>query len=308
MCKRIACLVFAWLAFGLFAGTGQAATVKVVSFNVLAPPWADPSIYPASASQFLDRDDRRELIKATLSSLADSSDVICLQEITPIVFAEIAGALPGFTGFASLHHPSYWSQYITEDPPWEPNGNAVLLKDAAFDRMKFSDEPLSASGNHGAYAEAVHEDTNKTFRILSVHFDTDTGANRKREMMAAMTRLSPVAGSVDLIAGDFNSSPEQGNYATEFRKSGFVNVLPAVGNFELTSPYANGYVNSANFGVIGHVTVRNAVPHSGDVVDNALFDLYPDVPAGTNEDARITKNLELVGSDHFPLWGTVTNF
>jgi endonuclease/exonuclease/phosphatase family metal-dependent hydrolase len=271
---------------------------------VLAPPWADPSIYPAGA--VLDRNVRLQSIIDTLSGLAGSSDVICLQEITDPEFDVIQAALPEFDGFRSYHDPSYWSQYITEDPPWERNGNAILLKRAAFDSsVRFSDQPLSDSGNHAPYAEATHTATGKRFRILSVHFDTDTGANRKREMTAVMTLLSPRTGSVDLIVGDFNSSPEQGNYSDRFRKAGFVDVLAAVGNGELTSPYAEAYANSANFGVIDHVTVRNAVPTGGDVLDNHLFEVYPDVPGGTYEEARIKANLEITGSDHFPLWGTM---
>lgn len=61
-------------------------------------------------------------------------------------------------------------------------------------------------------------------------------------------------------------------------------------------PDIAGYTNST----IDHLLVKGTTPFSGDVIDNGLWVKYPD-----ESDIRVTQNLQLVGSDHFPIWGRV---
>lgn len=299
--KRLYLLVFIFLS----SVTLFAAPIKIVSFNILAPPWAKPSSYPESSEPYLDRELRRVSIIDVLNSLKGSSDVIALQEITPIEFGYIKSALKDFVAIQVNHDPDYWSQYITDNPPWEPNGNALFLKKSTFKNVSFSDVPLSTSGNHGAYAEAKLKANNQQVKIFSVHFDSDHGGNRKKEMEAAVAHIGAASNSIDIIAGDFNSSPQQGNYSNLLELQGYIDVLAAIGNTEITTPYTTQYSSSNNFGIIDHVMVRNAQPIAGDVIDNNLFTIYPDGPAHANEEPRITANLQITGSDHFPVWGSI---
>ncbi len=282
-----------------------AATLKVVTFNILAPPWASLDGYPDSAAPFIDRIYRRGVIINNLNQLKDSTDVISLQETTPVEFGYISAALKDFTGFQVTHDPEYWSNYITEDPPWEPNGVAILVKKSVFKNIAFSDQALSESGNHGAFMTAVHKATNKKVRIVSVHLDSDHGGNRNKEMGAALELVPLPSTSIDMIVGDFNSNPEQGNYAVDLTSLGFKDVLDAIGNNEATHPYAASYNSNSHYRDIDHIVVRNAIPGSGDVVDYNLYSLYPVVPGNLYEDQRITANMQMTGSDHFLVWGLV---
>lgn len=303
--NKITLLILSAAAFA-FSAAAYSATLNVVSFNILAPPWAKPSSYPASSAPYLNREVRRAAIINTLNQLKGNADVMCLEETTPVEIGYIAAVMKDFTVLQANHDPEYWSQYITENPPWEPNGVAVFVKKGSFKNIAMSDQPLSESGNHGALMTAKHKATNKDVRVLCTHFDSDTGGNRKKEMDAALALMGPSSSSVDIIAGDFNSTPEQGNYQILFNAAGFTDVLAAIGNNEYTTPYTTQYSSSNNFGKIDHVTARNATPLSGDVIDNNLFTLYPNVPGTPYEDARITENMRLTGSDHFPVWGSVT--
>lgn len=287
-------------------GSAQAASIKVFSFNVLAPPWAKLSSYPESSWPYIDRTIRRQAIINTLNSIKSSTDVICLQETTPIEFGYFAATLKDFVGIQANHDPSYWSQYITQNPPWELNGTAIFVNKRVFSNISLSDVALSDSGNHAAYLTATHKATNQKFRILSVHLDSDTGGNRNKEMQAAIQLLPALNSSIDMIVGDFNSSPEQGNYFVDLNRAGFNDVLDGVGNTELTSPYTTAYSSSTNFGELDHIVVRNASPLAGDVIDNNLFQLYPALPSNTYENDRITENMRLTGSDHFPIWGSIS--
>ncbi len=289
----------------MFINVAQAASINVFSFNVLAPPWAKASSYPNSSLPYLDRTIRRQAIINTLNSIKDTTDVICLQETTPIEFGYFASALKDFVGLQANHDPSYWSQYITVDPPWELNGTAIFIKKKVFTNINLSDVALSDSGNHGAYATATIKGTNLKVRIISVHLDSDTGGNRDKEMQAAIQLISAPLASVDMIIGDFNSSPNQGNYSVDLTRAGFVDVLDAVGNTELTTPYTTAYSSSNNFGELDHILARGATPLSGDVIDNNMFVLYPIVSSNAYENDRITANLKLIGSDHFPIKGAV---
>ncbi len=283
----------------------QATPIKVVSFNILAPPWATPTSYPDSSAPYLDRNLRLIQILDVLNQLKGSTDVISLQEVSEPEYLQVKNALNGFVGIVAFHDPSYWSQYISNDPPWEPNGNALFFKSSKFKSISLSDVPLSNTGNHAAFGTAVIKGSNQPFRAIAVHFDSDTGANRKREMQAVLRLLTPQPETVDLIAGDFNSSPEQGNYSNIFQLGGFVDVLTAVGNTELTTPYTTQYSSSINFGRIDHIVVRNATPVDGGVLTFDMFTLFPDLPGNVNEEDRITENLRISGSDHFPIWGSI---
>lgn len=283
----------------------QAESIRVFSFNVLAPPWAKASSYPESSLPYLDRTIRRQAVIKTLNGIKDTTDIICLQETTPIEFGYFASALKDFVGLQANHDPSYWSQYITDDPPWELNGTAIFINKKTFSNISLSDVALSNSGNHGAFATATIKGSDVKVRVISIHLDSDTGGNRNKEMQAAIKLLSTPMLSVDMIVGDFNSSPEQGNYFIDLNRAGFVDVLDAIGNTELTSPYTTAYSSSNNFGELDHFVVRGATPLSGDVIDNNLFEIYPAVPSQTHEQDRITENLKITGSDHFPIKGAV---
>ena len=275
--------------------------MQVVTFNVLAAPWADSNSYPAGASIFLNRVYRRNKSLELLRTLVPTTDVIALQETTPTEFSFYSQNLPEFIGTQVNHDPSYWSNYITEHPPWELNGVALFLKKTRFRNVTFSDLKNTEEGNHAAYAEAIHIPSGKKVGIASTHLDSDVSGIQNKEINAVIDFLKSRNNQVDVIAGDFNHGTATGNFSKDLQKNGYLDVLRAVGNLEKTDPYDGGYTNSTNYGIIDHIVVRGASPQSGDVIDNNLWNLYPD-----DKDTRVTENLRLIGSDHFPVWAKIS--
>ena len=277
------------------------STIRTVTFNILAPPWADPRSYPQESHDYLDRVYRRKKIVELLQKLSPSVDCFALQETTPTEFQYLTQALPQFIGFQSNHHPSSWSEYITENPPWESNGTALLLSKKTFKEVKFWDLENTKDANRSAYAEAVHIKSNKRVGMVSVHLDSDNSGKRGREMNGLLNFLNDRPNEVVVMGGDFNFATETGNLRGLLERNGFQRI----GKDDPTHPYDNTYYMSQNYQVIDHVLVKGALPGEGGVIDNDLWNLYPKGTLSAMNN-RITANLRLVGSDHFPVWGTIS--
>ena len=283
------------------AATPRGDTLRVVAFNVLAPPWADPAYYPDAAAPLLDRTYRRARIIRFLAAQAKNTDIFALQETTPTELAHIAAALPGFTAFQANHRPDYWSNWITPANPWELNGVALLVKKTRFKSLSFRDVALTTDGNHAAMMTAVSATTGTPVRAISVHFDADSATNRKREFNAALALLPARASSIDVIAGDFNTDTDTGNFHVDLTNAGFTDILGSLGLATYTSPWSESYYAHGQWGVMDHVIVRGAAPTAGAVYSFQQFVLYPN-----DQDARIVQNLIDCGSDHYPVAASVT--
>jgi endonuclease/exonuclease/phosphatase family metal-dependent hydrolase len=282
-------------------GVQRSDTLRVVAFNVLAPPWADPAYYPTTAAHLLDRTYRRGRIIRFLRSQATTTDVFALQETTPTELAAFAAAMPGFTAFQANHRPDYWSNWITPANPWEPNGVALLVKTRRFTSVSFRDVALTTDGNHAAMMTARSATTGLPVRAISVHFDADSARNRQREFEAALAHLPPLAGAFDVVAGDFNTDTDTGNFHIALAKAGFADVLGALGLATYTSPWTDTYYAHGQWGVMDHIIVRGASPTAGAVFNFDQFVKYPD-----DQDARIVQNFIDCGSDHYPVAATAT--
>lgn len=274
-------------------------TLKIVSFNILAPCWADPNIYPQESLPFLNRISRRDTIINFL--LSTSADIIALQEVTLIEFGFIKDKLDLYQGFQSFHSPSHWSKYITSNPPYEQNGNAIFLKKSVFKNIKFTDVLLDgANGNHAAVLLVDHKETNKNMRLLSVHLDSDHAYNRKIQLDAILKLIPKNAGCVDIICGDFNIDVTKSNLQQDIIKANFITGFDNLGP---TSPYLGKYYSNSVYGPIDAILVRNCVVSNAGIYNFGIFELYPNKKDEVN---RIIEGLKKCGSDHFPVSSVVT--
>lgn len=289
----------------LDGGLAFSHTLKVVSFNILAPPWASTTHYPDQCVHELPRELRRDRIIGVINGLKSGTDVFCLQEVTPIEYDKIAMALKEFTGFHVNHDPGYWSHYITDHPPWEPNGNAVFVREDLFEEVAFSDIPLSDGGNHSVYFEGIHSASGRQIRLFCVHLDSDEASNRKTEIGAVIDFLGASGDSVDLIAGDMNSIPFNGNYAVKLQENGYFDLHEVLGSEGKTYPLVNEPTHHEHSGRIDHILLRNANPLSAEILHYDLFIDFPVVPEHSYEAARIRAALQITGSDHLPIWGII---
>jgi endonuclease/exonuclease/phosphatase family metal-dependent hydrolase len=296
-------LALALLALASFAGVARAqvsAPLNVITFNVLAPQWAAPVWYPERMdASLLDREFRRARITAFLRQVRDRTDVFCLQEVAESEFPHLLAALgPAFEGLMARNARDYWSSWIVPGLPWEPNGPAIVVRTSRLADRRFHDHALSDSGNHGALLEARDALSGAPVRLWSIHLDSDSNANRRRELGAALALTPAYPGYRDVICGDINEDTVTGTAAGLFKRDGFIDALATLGNREATHPFSSSYNNSARWAIIDHILVRNATPVAGNVFDFGTWMIGEQV-------SRIEENFRQCGSDHFPVGATI---
>jgi endonuclease/exonuclease/phosphatase family metal-dependent hydrolase len=292
--------------------------LKVVAFNVLAPCWASPQYYPASSVSKLDRVYRRgKIIELLKQSVSSGASIIALQEVQIDEYQYFYDALKSlFVGSLSLHDDDYWSSWITSDPPFGKNGNALFLRKDVFTNIQFIDKPLTDDGNHCVYATAQDKLKVRNFRIASIHLDSDNSNKRNNELTSIFSAMPIQANTVDIVAGDFNAALSSGNLSNLMRQYSFYNALDVAGIAEQTHPFTSSYNRNTNWGPIDNIAYRNAaiggkssVSNDGmPSIDNGVIDfnvwkLYPS--GATYEAERINKNFDNCGSDHFPVTSTL---
>jgi len=288
----------------------SSALVKIASFNVLAPSWASPSYYPESAHPWLHpleaRSDR--IVTFLKNHVVDKLDVIALQEtevtVTPLLKA---GLGEKFQFFSSNHDDSYWAKWTAGgQQPYNPNGVSIAINSNTFDVLEFLDVPLG-TGNHSAVAVCRHKTTDRIFRVASVHFELDDISQRDSEVKAIADFMNMNqkeknwSHPVDIIAGDFNSEVSLVEN-THFLNEGFIDTHQALGVSHRTHPWG------AEYGVIDHIIVRGekVSPSHGKVHMAELYQEHPCIHAFEDLHHRVTKNLQMGGSDHFPIEATLS--
>lgn len=266
---------------------------------MLAPIWAAPEWYPAEMDpSVLDTTSRRAAVASYLASVAQTTDVFCLQEVQDSEFRHFLAALgPGWDGLMAENDRDWWANWVVPELGWAPNGTAVLVKRATFSRAAFADFPLG-DGNHAAIVEGGLRASGRAARVASIHLDSDSNARRRTESRSLMERLPGQPGALDVVCGDVNEDTVTGSASHVFESNGFVDVLASVGNREPTHPFSSSYNASARWAIIDHVLVRGAEPLAGDVVDFGVWSIADEVE-------RIEENMRRSGSDHFPVTAAV---
>ena len=277
----------------------RCSELTVVTWTVLAAPWAAPEHYPQDMDiALLDRVTRAHLVAAVLADL--DADVICLQETTPPDLALIGTDLGDLYERAEAPNgTNLWSNWSTAAVPWEPNGTAVLWRRSVFTDVVTGDVVLSADGNVATTMCAHHPGLGVSVRIMSVHLDADVPELRREQLPFALAAFDEQAGGVDVVAGDFNEDTvdtDLGVAATDF---GFSDGLGEVGNFDPTHPYARPSDDYAPIARLDHVLLRGAVARAGRVIDSDVWHIA--VPAD-----RLGEHLHRTGSDHLPVTATIT--
>jgi endonuclease/exonuclease/phosphatase family metal-dependent hydrolase len=297
-------LAVATLALLVGAGVGAGpvsppSELRVVAFNVLAPIWSSPAWYPPDMdAALLETGYRRERIEAFLRDIADSADVVCLQEVQDSEFPYFMAALGAdFQGSMAVNDPRLWSSYLL-GTPWAPNGTAVAIRRSLFAAdPQFRDLP-TYGGNHVAAVFGVHGASRRPLRAYSVHLDSERTSNRTKELRALLADADPASGAVDIVCGDINEDTIIGSASGLFARAGFVDVLASVGNREATHPWSTTYYSSTRWLVIDHILTRGAIPVAGEILDMGASDIADEVE-------RIEANFRRTGSDHYPIMGAV---
>jgi endonuclease/exonuclease/phosphatase family metal-dependent hydrolase len=270
--------------------------LTLVTWNVLAAPWAAPGFYPAELdAALLDRNVRADLVAARLASL--DADVMCLQETTPPDLAVVLERLGnGYEVHQTSNGPELWSNWSTPERPWEPNGTAIVWHRDAFTEVRQGSVELSDDANLATTIDAQHVGSGRRFRVMSIHLDADEPEYRRVQLPVALAAFAPDPGreTVDVIAGDCNEDTVNTDLGTLCRDHGFDDALTELDRLEPTHPYARPADDYAPLARLDHVLVRGARPVEGWVVDS-------DVWAVPDPGRRLAEHLRVTGSDHLPV-------
>jgi endonuclease/exonuclease/phosphatase family metal-dependent hydrolase len=274
--------------------------LTVVSWNVLAAPWAAPAFYPATMDPaVLDRDRRRRAVAARLAEL--DADLVCLQETTTVDLAVVVELLgDGFRAHEAPNHASLWAGWATEELAWEPNGTAIIWRADRFDDVHVGALALSADGNAATTFRARVAGIDVVLRAVSIHLDVDEPGLRRAQLPVALTHFAAGAEAVavDVVAGDCNEDTNGTELGAITVAHGFADALTAVGDADPTHPLARPDDHYAPMARLDHVLVRGATPVAGRVVD-------AEVRAIEDPNDRWIEGMRRTGSDHFAVVATV---
>lgn len=267
--------------------------MNLVTFNVLAPCYANPSWYYDSTKPLLKTMYRRSRILQFLDSVRES-DIIALQEVTDDFEETVDGVkykregefkhyveLLGRTHYAHFvsHERRYWSSYFSSDPTspyaWISNGNAIFVKKSAFTDVWFIDHPLGDAGNMSAFASAICRTNGRRVVCGSIHLDTDVGGNRNSEWNSVgELLLSLDRRVVDIVLGDFNTNTQAGTLQSDFESftvsetDKFKNALyklsvnTGLPIYRPTHPMTSTFNDSTTYEKIDHCVYHNGVSPS----------------------------------------------
>jgi endonuclease/exonuclease/phosphatase family metal-dependent hydrolase len=286
--------------------------MRIATFNVLSPTWAAPSLYPRSSQKYLSRTYRRGKLITFLKRLSIHCDLIALQETNETEFSHLKASLAkDFSAFQVFHDPKYWSEWNQPGHENERNGVALFIKRSAFQYTTFHDLKLGKKGNHAAFVQAVHLGSRLPIRAASIHLDSDDEEGRHQELSSLLQILRngprDKEQTRDYIAGDFNDGMQKGSGYEELIKNKFRSALRVLNQEEWTCPYSEDEYQSPQLGILDHIWTANSQPIDGSVINFGLWKTFPrdketKIEAKNIEDERITENLKISGSDHFPLW------
>jgi len=261
--------------------------LTVVSWNVLAAPWAAPDYYPAAMDpRVIDRVARRELVAAQLAALG--ADILCLQETTPVDLMAIVAALgAGYSAHSAPNGRDLWAGWASDALPWESNVAAIVWRTDRLADPTTGALALSDDGNVATTLEARVGGVE--LNVVSVHLDVDRPELRRVQLGVACAAVAP--GVVGVIAGDANEDTTGTDLGAIAAEHGFADALTAVGDADPTHPLARPSDGHAPLARLDHVLVRGAGPTDGRVVDAGLF-------AIDDAEARWIECLRRTGSDH----------
>lgn len=276
MKKLLHSLLTMIMLFG--SGSVQAEELQFLTFNVLAPVYADPIYYFPSSIPHLQKETRREKILEMLSLLKTTADVIALEEVSVDTLDVIDGVTylkegeykyflaaleDEFEGFQCSHDRTYWSKYYDYLDPYSQNayvdtGNALFFRRSKFSRIDFQDIGLE-TGNHMILAEADAPE-GKRMRVAAIHFDSDVGGNRHKEFSQALTHMIPGENVLNFMLGDFNAGFEHSTLKHEMAQSIFADsmisleqILNIYGLNKNTTPFTSKYSHAPFLRPIDHV-------------------------------------------------------
>lgn len=287
--------------------------ITIITFNILAPNFADPKYYPPKCEMFLDPVKRRIATTNFINSIKSKCDIFAFQEVTYDTeietneaqyirkgeFRYIENLLSDeFTGMFFSHDKEYWGSFFSERDEYSyiKNGNAIFFRRSIFKCHIWHDVPLQ-TGNHSVRCDLIHISTGSKVRVLNLHLDSQSHEMRIIELSSVLNNMSETLSNntIDLIVGDFNTN----SVNNIIRSAGFNNSIQDVGICKPTFAFDNNEP-------IDHILYRGditPIPENTIILDGGFWDDMKDTTLDNNY-SRIETYFNLSGSDHLPVMAT----
>lgn len=292
--------------------------IRIISFNVLAPHYADPNDYPPNCDFELGREYRRERILKFLTEMKYKCDIIALQEVT--LDTEFNGFFRKgeYQHFIKLLSKEFYHEFVAHDlefcdewknyPPDSEfgrtiNGNALFFRKDLFNKPKWYNLKLSDKGNRAICGKVKHLPTEKTIKFTNIHFSSGRNTEyRLNECSNLLNQLVFDPDHLDIIVGDFNNGICIAPFNKLIEKHNFINSLIDIDNQRTYSMYDRPRKKFP----VDHCIYRGknilVIPTSSEVLTNNAWEEYPfDEQFDKYQSERLKKCLSLYGSDHFPI-------
>jgi len=275
--------------------------ISILTFNILAPHFADPTYYLPGMSSLLAEGYRRKGTTRFLLQIKDFCDIMAFQEVThdPISYDEFSYLVNVLgTEFSSMfvpHDINYWSEFGHN----VVNGNALFFRKSIFSTPIWYDVPL-LTGNHAIRGDVTHIGTKRKFRILNIHLDSERDERRNVELTRALNSLCCDASTVDIVLGDFNMEPSDKAF-DYIKRAGFEDILQKL---RIRTPTFFTMVNQP----IDHIIYRDLtmgvdiIPSKSYALGCEIWTEYPKIgPFDLLAGPRLKAYLDEYGSDHSPI-------
>ena len=255
--------------------------------------WAGPRHYPQKLPiDVLDRHRRLALTCTVLREHSDAVDVVALQEVTLCDIDTLHDALgrKEFSVGYARYPEHYWSHWLDDSTPWEPNGTVLFLRKATFASAQYASVPIGPYGNQAVIATAMTRGGAKVTSV-SVHLDADDADRQFEEWTGLLGEIGADEATRVLVCGDLNCDTATLSMKESLTAHHLIDALAATGNHDPTHPYARPGDGHSLWARIDHIVSRGLIPMRGEVLDAGVWGL--EVP-----EARIEALLRATGSDH----------
>jgi endonuclease/exonuclease/phosphatase family metal-dependent hydrolase len=202
--------------------------ITVTTWNILAPVWADPTIYAEIAKPALNPPARRITIATKLQKF--NSDLVAMEEVEESELTAMRAEAPWIDETYHVHFvgndPVLWSDWC-KWTKWVPNGLAVLVKKTKFQGPGDVDsfnanpkdgKPIRKTGENNCAAKVTVKTMNGTpVMFVANHLDAESPSLSSRQCKEITEHLEkllkyPVAHDGDprltkpliIWCGDFN--------------------------------------------------------------------------------------------------------
>jgi len=210
----------------------QEAQLKVVSWNILAPPFVSCADYKLSCDVF-DIHQRRPLIHKWLKEI--DADVCLLQEVSRPEFQHLEKNThmhQKYNCFFVPHSKNHWASgnYMNK----QRNGNAILLSKSKFLVLQSCNVQLSENGNMAPLIWALYRPYHIEMMISSFHLDDlrkDLRLQQLRTLVQAMDEKSGSSKTMPCILGG-DTNEETTFLHGHMRRLGFKNSASKPTYFE----------------------------------------------------------------------------